>query len=431
MASIAIYLAASLFIDWRGTLILGLAGGLFAVLLRPVNRTLRATSAEMSTVGLSYADQITGVTASVRDLRIFHAFGVFGDRLRRLSAQGERLHRRTAFLSGITTPVYQYLGLALTLGILWVAVRSDGLNMGAVAAVALLLLRSLGYGQQLQNAFQLMIESLPYFERVVDIRQVYRENHEPDGPNELGSVSALELRGVSYTYEDGTRGLSDINLDVHRGEVIGVVGPSGSGKSTLAQIILRMRAPSSGEYLVDGSPAGSFTRSSFYRHFTLVPQRCDLLRETVVENIRMFDSAVSDGAVLDAAQKASLDHAIQALPNGYDTVLGPSARDLSGGQVQRLAIARAIVRQADVVVLDEPTSALDALAEAAVQQAVAQMAERAAVIVIAHRLSTLSICDRILVLRDGQVEALGPAAQIHVESEYFAHAMAVGSLETS
>jgi ABC-type multidrug transport system fused ATPase/permease subunit len=216
---------------------------------------------------------------------------------------------------------------------------------------------------------------------------------------------------------------------LRRGDVVGVLGPSGSGKSTLAQILLRMRPPSEGEVLVNGSPAASYTKDSFYRHFTFVPQSCQLLHATVLDNIRLFDERVTRDQVIDAATRAGVHDTITALDHGYDTQLGPTTRDLSGGQIQRIGIARAVARGAEVIVLDEPTSALDVHSEATVQDTLADLRNDALVIIIAHRLSTLTICDRVLVMDQGRLAAEGSFEELLLDNEFFQSAMAAGHLE--
>jgi ABC-type multidrug transport system fused ATPase/permease subunit len=201
-----------------------------------------------------------------------------------------------------------------------------------------------------------------------------------------------------------------------------VVGPSGSGKSTLAQLLLRLREPTSGEVDVDGVDARSFTESSWRRHVALVPQQAHLLHGTVAENIAFLRPWVDDAAIERAARDAGIHDEILALPAGYQTSVGASTRDLSGGQVQRISIARALAGSPSVLVLDEPTSALDVHSEAIVQDTMESLRHRMLVVIVAHRLSTLSICDQLVVLRDGVVEAFGPPSEVMASSPFFAMA---------
>jgi ABC-type multidrug transport system fused ATPase/permease subunit len=162
---------------------------------------------------------------------------------------------------------------------------------------------------------------------------------------------------------------------------------------------------------------------------SLVPQDPRLFHATVAANIALLDRKIDREQIIEAAKAAGIHDVIQTLDKGYDTRVGPAFRDLSGGQIQRVGIARALARGAHILVLDEPTSALDVHSEAVIQSTLEQLRNRALVIIIAHRLSTLSICDRIMVMRDGAVETLGTLAEAAEQSEFFRRALEAGTLE--
>jgi ABC-type multidrug transport system fused ATPase/permease subunit len=220
-----------------------------------------------------------------------------------------------------------------------------------------------------------------------------------------------------------------VSTSFRRGEIVGIVGPSGGGKSTLSQIILRLREPAGGEFLVNRIPARGFTLASYYRRVSLVPQDPRLLHGTIAQNIAFFDESIPLEQVVQAARDAGLHDAIMSLDSAYETLVGPSFRDLSGGQIQRIGIARALARHADVLILDEPTSALDVHSEAVVQDTLERQKGQALVVIIAHRLSTLSICDRIIVLANGRVETSGSLAQVAEASDFFRRALDAGTLD--
>jgi ABC-type multidrug transport system fused ATPase/permease subunit len=162
---------------------------------------------------------------------------------------------------------------------------------------------------------------------------------------------------------------------------------------------------------------------------SLVPQDPLLFHATVAENIAFLDPSIKREDIVEAAKSTGLHEVIEALDKGYDTPVGPAFRDLSGGQIQRIGIARALVRKPKVLVLDEPTSALDVHSEVIIQSSLESLKGRVLVIVIAHRLSTLSICDRIMVLRQGRVETMGTLEDVSVRSDFFRRALDAGTLE--
>jgi ABC-type multidrug transport system fused ATPase/permease subunit len=220
-----------------------------------------------------------------------------------------------------------------------------------------------------------------------------------------------------------------VSATLHRGEIIGIVGPSGSGKSTLSQLLLRLRQPTRGAIVVDGVSAEEFTLASWYKLVSLVPQDPLLFHASVAENIAFLDTSIPREDIVEAATAAGMHEVIESLDRGYDTPIGPAFRDLSGGQIQRIGIARALLRKPKVLVLDEPTSALDVHSEGVIQSSLEALKGRVLVIVIAHRLSTLSICDRIMVLRQGRVETIGTLEDVSVRSDFFRRALDAGTLE--
>jgi subfamily B ATP-binding cassette protein MsbA len=221
----------------------------------------------------------------------------------------------------------------------------------------------------------------------------------------------IELRNVSFEYEHDKPVLRGANLEIKRGEFVALVGPSGAGKSTLTDLILRLYDVGDGAILYDGTDIREFRQRMYRKRFGVVDQECLLFNATVRENIvfhRREEKALLDHAIWAANAEDFIDH----LPNGLDTMVGDRGVRLSGGQRQRIAIARAIYGHPDILVLDEATSSLDSESERAVQAAINRIAKEVTAIVIAHRLSTVTHADKIVVLNDGEIEAVGTHADL-------------------
>jgi subfamily B ATP-binding cassette protein MsbA len=219
-------------------------------------------------------------------------------------------------------------------------------------------------------------------------------------------IGAVGLEAVSFGYEKSRRVLHEVSFEIQRGEFVALVGPSGGGKSTLADLVLRLHDPDSGRVTWDGIDVRDFRQEDYRRRFGVVSQEALLFNATVSENIA-YGREVDREAVVRAAVVAHADAFIRDLPRGYDTVVGDRGIRLSGGQRQRIAIARAVYSGPDVLVLDEATSALDSESEAQVQAALEEVVGRLTLLVIAHRLSTVIRADRIVLLNEGRVEAVG------------------------
>ena len=218
----------------------------------------------------------------------------------------------------------------------------------------------------------------------------------------------VELRDVTYRYApDAPAAVSHLSLRADQNEIVAVVGPSGSGKTTAAGLISRFFDPQEGEVLIGGVNVRQISKDTLMRHIAYVFQDNRLLKRSIADNLRIAKPDATEAEMLDALQKAQCADIIARLPQGIHTVLGTRGTYLSGGEQQRIAIARAMLKDAPVVILDEASAFADPECEAQVQAAFREMAKGRTVIMIAHRLSTVRNADRIYVLKDGRVEEQG------------------------
>ncbi|MEO7151351.1 MAG: ATP-binding cassette domain-containing protein, partial [Burkholderiaceae bacterium] len=226
------------------------------------------------------------------------------------------------------------------------------------------------------------------------------------------SSGEIEFRGVGMRYRsDHAPALAGIDLRLHGGEAVALVGPSGSGKSTLVNLLLRFFDPVEGQVLLDGQPLPAWDLHALRRQFALVSQDVVLMNESLAANVAL-GQAPDRERVTRALRDANLLDFVATLPQGIDTLLGHNGSQLSGGQRQRVAIARAIYKDAPILILDEATSALDSESERLVQDALEHLMRGRTSIVIAHRLSTIERADRIVALEGGQVVEQGSHAEL-------------------
>jgi ATP-binding cassette subfamily C protein CydD len=235
-------------------------------------------------------------------------------------------------------------------------------------------------------------------------------------PNHHGSQDdtfTIEFVHVTFSYDPGLPPiLHDINLTVRSGETLALVGPSGAGKSTLLDLLQGFLRPTSGEIRINGQSLSDWPIEEWRRRMAVLRQHTHIFAGTVMDNLRMARPNASMEEVRTAARTAKAHDWIVSLPQGYDTLLGEGGYGLSGGQIQRLAVARALLKDAPLVLLDEPTAHLDPKTEWAMQESIARLLARRTVIVVAHRLSTVKQANRIVVMEDGKIVEQGTHTEL-------------------
>ncbi len=222
----------------------------------------------------------------------------------------------------------------------------------------------------------------------------------------------IQFRDVHFSYEGERIALAGVDFEIRPGERIAIAGPSGAGKSSVISILLGFIQPQRGHVLVNGQALNSFDLEQWRRELAWVPQGPRLFHGTVTENICLGLRHVSESKILEALHMAHAMDFVEQLPNGLDTLVGEGGRSLSGGQVQRLALARAFLRDAKLVLMDEPTANLDAQSERLIQLAIDDLAQQRTVLMVAHRLHTVKRADRILVLDQGRLVEQGRHEQL-------------------
>lgn len=263
--------------------------------------------------------------------------------------------------------------------------------------------------RKLAGSNNLIQQALAAAERVYEVLDLRTEQDQDRGTVECQGIrQGIEFQGVALSYNgQTTAALSGIDLSIHAGEVVALVGSSGSGKSTLVSLLPRFYQPTGGLILLDGTPLESYSLPSLRAQIGIVSQDIVLFDDTVANNIAFGRPGASRQDVERAAEQAYAHDFIAQLPEGYATVIGERGVKLSGGQRQRLAIARAILRDPPLLILDEATSALDTESERIVQMALSNLMRNRTTVVIAHRLSTVQNADRIVVLDRGTIAEIG------------------------
>jgi subfamily B ATP-binding cassette protein MsbA len=262
----------------------------------------------------------------------------------------------------------------------------------------------------INNSFQ---QAMGASSRIFEILALDKERD--DGKVALtGLANCIAFEDVRFSYEGGEPVLNEISFIVKRGEVLAVTGSSGAGKSTLVNLLPRFHDVSSGRVTIDGKDVRDFRLDELRRNIAIVTQDVILFDATIKENIAYGDPAAGNEEITRAARAALVDDFATNLPERYDTRIGERGLRLSGGERQRISIARALLKNAPILILDEATSSLDAESESLVQRALQNLMKGRTTIVIAHRLSTVRSASRIIVLGDGYIKEAGTHEELVV-----------------
>lgn len=360
------------------------------------------------------ASAISALEESISGIRVVKSFTQegyeqkrFKDRIEKtFDSSMDRTRLRAAFI-----PLVSLLGFAAITVIMWIGgqfVLNQTLTPGELVAFLFYMFMVAVPLGEFAGVYTQIREAMGAATRIFEIMETSSEPLQTENALPIPPIKGrVEFQAVCFGYETDDMVLKDINLVVEPAEVIALVGPSGVGKTTMVNLIPRFFDPTEGVILIDGYPINDVTLQSLRSQIGLVPQDTFLFGGTINENIA-YGKPESPQADIVAAAKAAYAHDfIEELPKGYDTEVGERGVKLSAGQRQRIAIARALLKDPRILILDEATSALDTESEQMVQKALQVLMKNRTTFVIAHRLSTIKNADRILVLKEGQVVEVG------------------------
>ncbi len=388
-----------------GVLVLGGLTGLLSKRIKTIQRSINRETNRMS----------GSITESLRNIELVKSLGLTYPEIRRLKDHTQKIFdlemtkvRKVRTLSFLQSSSLTLLKQSILFILLWLIFR-DALTTGELISMQFISTTIFGPLQDLGNiilSYREAEASLTTFDKLMKQPLEAR----PDEPLELGELKSLRFENVEFRHKTATENAIDgISFTVKSGDTVAFVGPSGSGKSTLVKLLVGLYRPVSGAVYFNELPSAEIRYNDMRRQIGFVTQDTQLFYGTIRENLLFVKPSASEEEMIDSLQRASCINLIQRSGQGLDTVLGEGGMKLSGGEKQRLAIARALLRHPRLLIFDEATSALDSLTEQAITETIRNISEQRdpITIMIAHRLSTIMYADVIYVLERGKITEQG------------------------
>ncbi len=389
--------------DWQLTILAVIFVPLMLIPMRIISKKIRKIAHSAYELDLKQGSLLMDAFANIR---IVQAFGLQDQQRTDFIAQnrrGMRMGLRTLQAKEILNPIIE-LFAAIILSMVIIFVFATGRSAATFMAFAVSLGMFFTPFKKLAGIHLYFVQTEVPLKRLMELFAMEPTVKDPVNPVPLRSFKqGIRLRNLSFHYNPEKPVLRNVNIDVPRGKKIGLAGESGSGKSTLVNLLFRFYDPTSGTLEMDGTDFKKLSLAEMRSHMALVSQDVLLFNASVADNIGFGKIGATRDEIIAAAKSAYAHDFIMNMPEGYDTPIGERGVLISGGQRQRLAIARAFVRNAPILVLDEATASLDSQAEAEVQIAIDSLATGRTVVCVAHRLSTLASMDKIYVMKDGEV----------------------------
>lgn len=345
----------------------------------------------------------------------------YSKKLKRNIRALENLQRKIGIIDSMLAALREPVVVLIIVVAIYLQVVFFDQEVGLILLSLLLLYRALTFFMAMQEQWNFFLGVSGSIENMENFSRELDAGKEPKGAEMFpGLKQKLQLDHISFKY-DGKEVLRDIDLEINRNETVALVGESGSGKSTLMSVISGLLVPSKGSYLIDGFNVARLDRNSLSRHIGYVSQDVNIFNDSIYNNVTFWaeETAENQDKFRKAVKKAAIHNFIEELPEKENTLLGNNGINLSGGQKQRLAIARELFKEVDLLLMDEATSALDGETEATIQHNIDQLKGQLTIIIIAHRLATIKSADKIVVLKDGKVDAVGRYTDLMAGSKLF------------
>lgn len=393
---------------------------IFPILALPMQRIGKRLRKIMKGIQEKFADINSLLLETISGVKVVKAFGTEDYETARFKEQNQKFYKlrmSSVKRMNIIAPISEVLGGIIGVGMMWWFGRrviSGELSVGIFILFFASIMTAISPIKKLGNVYAIIQQALAANDRIYEILETKVTVQEMPNAKVIGPLErSIKFEDVDFQYDQESGiVLKGINLEIKKGELVAIVGPTGTGKTTIVNLIPRFYDVTSGAVTLDGVNVKDATFKSLRGQIGIVAQESFLFNDTVKANIAYGHRKAPQLEVEEAAKKAYAHQFIEKMPYGYDTILGERGFRLSGGEKQRISIARAILKNPPILILDEATSQLDSESEKFVQDALDKLMQGRTVVAIAHRLSTIKKADKIIVLEHGQIVGVGPHEEL-------------------
>lgn len=421
MILVFVYTLFAFFLDPQFALLVTIGGALSNLLYRKVYAKTKKKSREFTDDSHSYQGQIIQHVTNFKYLKATALVDSFSDHLSKSIDDIELSRRKIGGYAAILRAGREPMLVIIVAGVILLQVMVLNGSLGAILLSLLFFYRALNALIQLQTYWNRYLEVSGSVDNIKEFQHSLKKNEESLGKEKFKKFKdRISLKEADFFYGK-TRILKDIHLDIYKNETIAFVGESGSGKTTLVNILAGLMPLDAGQMIIDGRDAKELNITSYQKRIGYITQDPVIFNDSIFNNVTFWDPLNEENIrkFERAMERASILHFVENLPDGHSTLLGNNGINLSGGQRQRISIARELYKDIDILIMDEATSALDSETEQSIQNNIDDLKGSFTILIVAHRLSTIRNSDRIVVMKEGQIESIGKYEDLINENKSF------------
>ena len=419
---VLVYVSLAMGSDWKFTLLVVVGGILINFIYKVLYKRTKYFSKKLTFQSHIFQNLLVQKIHLFKYLKATGLNDLYGEKLKTNIIGIEGLQRRMGLVDALLGAIREPLTILVVFGAIFLNMYFFDEVAGSILLSLILLYRGITFFMAMQEQWNLFLGTSGSLDNMQSFTEELKRGRERNGTEIFkGFKEKLRLKDLSFEFGSGKKVLQDIDLTIHKNETLAIVGESGAGKSTLLNIISGLLLPGSGSYLIDNTPVEQLELHSFKKHIGYIVQDATIFNDTIYNNISFWAPKTPENyrRFLKAIEKAAISDYIMNLPQKEDSLLGTNGINISGGQKQRLSIARELYKEVDFLLMDEATSALDGETESLIQHNINLLKGHFTIIIIAHRLATIKNADRIVLMKDGSISAIGSFEELMETSKEF------------